>query len=512
MARWYRSWVWAMSLLAVATAAVAQEGQADLDKATDLKLQAKSLRDLQQVIQLCESALKKGLDADSKQFAEELLAATRFQRAERIAEAIEHSRPSRQWNALRRMALADLDQVLKYDKDYAEAYLLKARLLTLPGGDPQEARKAADEALKRLDDPRGKARAHLVRSRTFKDAKKAIPDVQEALKLDPENEEAMRMWAGLLMATERIDEAIAEMEKFLKKEPGDLGVRLTLVEALMKQEQYDKAIEQLNQILEANPDDPNLLLLRARAHYLREDPASARKDIEKILKVAPDEPAVLLLKSAVAAAEKKYGEAIADLEKVLKQNPGEIPWKIQLGYYHLAADRPRHAIEIFTEVLKQDPGNADALRARGDAYLSVGKHREAIADFEEALKKESDNPGLLNNLAWVLATSPDDELRDGKRALELATKACELTDYKQAHILSTLASAYAELGDFEKARDWSEKAVAAADKESEQYEHLVKELESYKQNKPWREKQNVEEKPLPGEAGASEEKDQKDGN
>ena len=79
----------------------------------------------------------------------------------------------------------------------------------------------------------------------------------------------------------------------------------------------------------------------------------------------------------------------------------------------------------------------------------------------ESWKKEWQAPeesGLLNNLAWVLATSPNDKVRDGKRSIELATKACELTEYKEAHILSTLASGYAEEGDFETAKKWSAKA------------------------------------------------------
>jgi len=51
------------------------------------------------------------------------------------------------------------------------------------------------------------------------------------------------------------------------------------------------------------------------------------------------------------------------------------------------------------------------------------------------------NTGVLNNFAWVLATSPNDEVRSGKRSDELASKACEVTKYEQPHILSTLAAA-----------------------------------------------------------------------
>ena len=122
-----------------------------------------------------------------------------------------------------------------------------------------------------------------------------------------------------------------------------------------------------------------------------------------------------------------------------------------------------------------------------DAYLNLGKQAEAIADYEKAIKLEPKEEGVLNNLAWVLATSPDAKLRDGKRAIQLATQACELSDYKLAYILSTLAAAYAESGDFQKAIQWSSKAVEIGDKDHDT--SLKKELESYKAGKPWRELQ-----------------------
>ena len=102
---------------------------------------------------------------------------------------------------------------------------------------------------------------------------------------------------------------------------------------------------------------------------------------------------------------------------------------------------------------------------------------------------------MLNNFAWVLATSPDDKLRDGKRAVQLATKACEVTKHKKAHILSTLAAAYAETGDFATALKWSQKAVELGVEKKEVDDQLKQELESYKKKKPWRERQTVEEKP-----------------
>ena len=64
----------------------------------------------------------------------------------------------------------------------------------------------------------------------------------------------------------------------------------------------------------------------------------------------------------------------------------------------------------------------------------------------------------------------------------MAKKACDETEYKQAHILSTLAAGYAEMGDFATAVEWSKKALDLGDEM--QKADLAKELESYEASKP----------------------------
>ena len=101
-------------------------------------------------------------------------------------------------------------------------------------------------------------------------------------------------------------------------------------------------------------------------------------------------------------------------------------------------------------------------------------------------------------MAWGVSTSPNESVRDGKRALKYAEKAAELSDYEEAHILSTLAAAFAENGNFEKAIEWSGKAVELGKKaEHNQIEQLENELKSYEDGKPWREQQETEENSVP---------------
>ena len=95
-----------------------------------------------------------------------------------------------------------------------------------------------------------------------------------------------------------------------------------------------------------------------------------------------------------------------------------------------------------------------------------------------------------------MATSPDEAIRDGKRAIDLAKKACEGTTWKQPHIISTLAAGYAETGDFAEARKYSKQAVESEGSSPEVKTQLQGELASYESEKPWRERQEQEDQPL----------------
>ena len=95
------------------TANAENEGQADLDKATEMKLGARQLSDLAEVIQLCQSAMKKGLDEQNTVFAKSLVASTLLQRATIASRIVlRDGTPHSLWPQFRTMALDDLERSL----------------------------------------------------------------------------------------------------------------------------------------------------------------------------------------------------------------------------------------------------------------------------------------------------------------------------------------------------------------------------------------------------------------
>ncbi len=116
------------------------------------------------------------------------------------------------------------------------------------------------------------------------------------------------------------------------------------------------------------------------------------------------------------------------------------------------------------------------------------KFAEAISDFEAAVRVDPGYALAFNGLAWLRATCPVAEFRDGAKAIENATKACELTNFKEARYVGTLAAAYAQAGDFDAAVKQQKKAIdLLAEQEEDFRADFEKRLILYQSGKPYRE-------------------------
>jgi hypothetical protein len=151
----------------------------------------------------------------------------------------------------------------------------------------------------------------------------------------------------------------------------------------------------------------------------------------------------------------------------------------------LAERKFDEAAAEFTRSLAFAPSFAAAHNGRGQALARQGDYPAAIAEFHEAMRRDPKYPHAPNDLAWLLATCPDKAHRDGKQAITHATRACELSEWKNTAFLGTLAAAYAEAGDFDAAVKWQTRAGELAP--PEEHPGFDEKLVLFKAGQPFRE-------------------------
>jgi Zn-dependent protease with chaperone function len=135
-----------------------------------------------------------------------------------------------------------------------------------------------------------------------------------------------------------------------------------------------------------------------------------------------------------------------------------------------------HAEEILEAAIEKEPHDAELYLLLGEASLLNQHYQKAIYAYTMSLQFQTDNPETLNNLAWLYATCEEVNLRNPKKALDLAQKAAKLKSSQ--HILDTLAEAYYVNGYFEQAVQLAEKVMKMELKNPEYYE---KQLKKFKQ-------------------------------
>jgi tetratricopeptide (TPR) repeat protein len=120
------------------------------------------------------------------------------------------------------------------------------------------------------------------------------------------------------------------------------------------------------------------------------------------------------------------------------------------------------AITYYQKAVDIRPDYTDAENNLANAFIQKGLFAKALATYEQALKM---NPGSIlvrNNMAWQLATCPDPSFRDGGRAVTLCEEAQRMSDDNNAFVLHTLAAAYAQNHQFDKAIETANRALALA--------------------------------------------------
>jgi tetratricopeptide (TPR) repeat protein len=160
-----------------------------------------------------------------------------------------------------------------------------------------------------------------------------------------------------------------------------------------------------------------------------------------------------------------------------------------LGQLFRKAGRWQPAVDAYLAAARQSPDDLPTQLNLASVLPHLGRTQEAISHFDRALELDPNSIEALNNLAWLLSTSPEPQFRNGSRAVELAERGCALTGSKAPFLLGTLAAAYAEAGRYGDAVVAGEQARARAIESGDlaTASRNLYLLEFYRASKPYRE-------------------------
>jgi tetratricopeptide (TPR) repeat protein len=248
----------------------------------------------------------------------------------------------------------------------------------------------------------------------------------------------------------------------------------------------EEALEFHTEQIQRDPADPVSYCRRGTVWMHKRELEKAAQDFTEAIRLDPRNAFAYSNRGSVRESLGRSDLAIQDYTRAILIDPN-----CALAYHNRGIAQANwgdleQATQDLTEAIRLDPTEPLAYRNRGNVWRRRGNYDKAIQDCTTALKLDHTCIDAYNDSAWLRATCSDSRYRNGAKALTNAQQACELSRWKVWQYLGTLAAAYAELGDYDKAIEFQRTAVALTDTPSDQREEL-EHLERFESHRPLRE-------------------------
>jgi tetratricopeptide (TPR) repeat protein len=315
-----------------------------------------------------------------------------------------------------------------------------------------------------------------------KEYDKAVKDFTEAIRLDPTHADAYNGRGDAWKEKKEHDKAIIDYTEAIRLNPSFSFYYSDRGDSWRAKHEYDKAIADYSEAIRLKPNEW-FYKKRGDVWRAKEEYDIAIRDYDEAIRLDPKVDTFYSNRGYAWFYKRNYEKAIADFTEVIRLDPQDGDAYRMRGQSWSDKQDYDKAIRDFNDAIRLDPKDWNSYRERGSAWQHKQEYDKAIEDYETAIPLSPKQvPLALNDLALLLAASPDWRFRDGKRAIELATKACERMAWKDGMFLETLAAAYAEDGQFDVAVRYELKAS----QDPRLGDYYRQRLELYKQKKPYR--------------------------
>lgn len=262
----------------------------------------------------------------------------------------------------------------------------------------------------------------------------------------------------------------------------------------LHRDDFDEVISRCTAMIEAHPNNAPAFFLRGQAYEFKQDYKSALADYDALIGLVSPNSYVYLHRAYVHLMLRDFDQCIADCDYVIQVSPNESKAYGYRGDAYYWQGKIDQAMADYSKEIQFNSASLAGHARLAQCYARKGDYEKAVNNFRVAIRIDPAFDEALRNLAWLRATCPDAKFRNGEEAVELARKACELTEWKDREGLDALAAAYAENGAFDQAIEWEKKAIEfpvlpqnSNDWESWRTEARER-LKLYQQHKPYRER------------------------
>ena len=299
-----------------------------------------------------------------------------------------------------------------------------------------------------------------------KDDDHALADYDQLIRLSPDFAAFYVARGGIFLRKGRLDEALADLNEANRLAPRDSSILVRRGILWSSKNEPDKAIADFSAAIRLNPNETDAYFFRGHSWEDKHDREQAIADYSQAIKLEPQKAHFRLFRGQAWSRRGMHAEAMADFDELIRMTPSDARAYFARGNERLKdaiADRnapvPDKAIADFSRAIELDPKYAAAYSVRADAWRLKHDYARLAQDLQSVVSLDAGDLRAHEALARLLATCKDARIRDGKRALELATRACELSTWTRPDSLDALAAAYAETGDFPNAIKWETQAI-----------------------------------------------------
>ncbi len=281
----------------------------------------------------------------------------------------------------------------------------------------------------------------------------AVRQFRKALELNPQNAIAHSNLGGVLVTQGAVEEGVTHLKEALRLDPTNGSPYYNLGMLRAREGKVDEAVELLTRAVRYRPEIA---------------------DAQRVL------GALLCNRGAVA-------EGVRHLSEAARLDPRDAVARFCLGKAQAAQGRMADAVRELSAAVQLNADYVEALHLLGQLLVQQGRGAEALGPLERAAALQADDARILVDLAWLLATCPDPRLRDAPRAIQLARRACEFTDYQAFAALGVLAVCHAAAGQFPDAIRAAEQArqLALDAGETQIAAGIAEQIESYQRGQAY---------------------------